>query len=451
MKATVGRAISGLLTSPRVRDIGRGMRASARRLRGAPALVEYFHQVDDPYSHLALQALPALASNYSIRLGTSLASPPDDSVAPDRVRLRAWSRRDAAELAAVVGLEFKDPGHEPDNDLAAQAGRAIALLLEQNARRNPTGGDALADALSASRALWHGDQATISRLAAASADAAAAALAAGAARRRKLGHYLGATLYFEGEWYWGIDRLAHLEQRLRSAGLARHNTASLIAPVPEVECRHRPTNGRRPELHFFCSLRSPYTYLAVPRVVDLARCYAARLRIRFVLPMVMRGLPVPREKRLYILRDAKREAERLGVPFGRIADPVGVPTERGLAVLHHATAADKGPQFLWSFLRGVWAEGIDAGSDSGLRRIAARAGLGATVVSTALGDQSWREVAGRNREEMLALGLWGVPSCRVDDRPARWGQDRLWAVERDLIAATQAAPFDGTSTSTGAN
>jgi len=40
------------------------------------------------------------------------------------------------------------------------------------------------------------------------------------------------------------------------------------------------------------------------------------------------------------------------------------------------------------------------------------------------------------REEMLALGLWGVPSFRVDACPARWGQDRLLQVERDLIAAT---------------
>ena len=343
MKTAVGRTVAGLLTSPRVRAFGRGLRSTARRVRGAPALVEYFHQVDDPYSHLMLQALPALGSNYACHLETRLASPPDDSVAPDRERLRAWSRRDAAELAAVAGLEFDDPGHEPDRDLATQAGRAMALLLAADTQVNPIDGDARARALSVSQALWRGDRATISRFPAASANVAAATLQEGAFRRRKLGHYLGATLYFEGEWYWGIDRLAHLEQRLRSAGLAHDMAAPLIAPVPEVECRHRPTNGRRPELHFFCSLRSPYTYLAVPRVVELARCYDARLRIRFVLPMVMRGLPVPREKRLYILRDTKREAERLGMPFGRIADPVGVPTERGLAVLHHAMAADRGP------------------------------------------------------------------------------------------------------------
>ena len=365
MKAAVGRTIAGLLTSPRVRGLLRGARSISRRLRGAPALVEYFHQVDDPYSHLVLQALPALAANYACRLETHLASPPDDSVAPDRERLRGWSRRDAAELAVAVGLEFNDPGHEADRDLATQSSRVMALLLAADGMRNAAAGDALADALSVSRAMWRSDRATISGFPAASADAASAALAAGAARRRKLGHYLGATLYFEGEWYWGVDRLAHLEQRLRSAGLAHDIAAPLIAPVPEVQCRHRPTNGQRPELHFFCSLRSPYTYLAVPRVIELARCYEARLRIRFVLPMVMRGLPVPREKRLYILRDTKREAERLGMPFGRIADPVGVPTERGLAVLHHAMAADKGPEFLWSFLRGVWAEGIDAGQRLG--------------------------------------------------------------------------------------
>lgn len=44
--------------------------------------------------------------------------------------------------------------------------------------------------------------------------------------------------------------------------------------------------------------------------------------------MIMRGLPVPRAKRLYIVRNTKREAEALGLPFGPIADPVGGPTAR---------------------------------------------------------------------------------------------------------------------------
>ena len=42
--------------------------------------------------------------------------------------------------------------------------------------------------------------------------------------------------------------------------------------------------------------------------------------------------------------------------------------------------------------------------------------------------------------EDVASLTWGVPSFRVDANPARWGQDRLWQVERDLIAATGATP-----------
>jgi 2-hydroxychromene-2-carboxylate isomerase len=436
MKAAIARTVAGLLTSPRVRDARRSLAAAGRRLRGGPAVVHYFHQADDPYSQLMLQVLPALAANHSIRLVPHLVPPPDEAAAPDRERLHAWSRRDARDLAAAVGLAFDDPGHQPEPASVSLANRVLAAAFDTGQSLEST----LRSAREIGRALWSGDSAALARFPAVPATQAASMLEAGEALRRKLGHYLGATLYFEGEWYWGVDRIGHLDERLRSAGLARTADGPHVVEVPRVECRHRPTNGHRPELHFFCSLRSPYTYIAVARVLQLAECYDARLQLRFVLPMVMRGLPVPRAKRLYILRDAKREAESRGRPFGRIVDPVGVPTERGLAVLHRAIDAGKGTQFLDSFMRGVWSEGLDAGSDDGLEMIAGRAGLGDAFVAAALRDTSWRSVAQGNREEMLALGLWGVPSFRVDHCPARWGQDRLWQVERDLIAATGAAP-----------
>ena len=67
------------------------------------------------------------------------------------------------------------------------------------------------------------------------------------------------------------------------------------------------------------------------RVADREK---GRLNFLFaVLPMVMRGLPVPRPKRLYIVHDAAREARLHSTPFGRFNDPVGRPTERGLAII----------------------------------------------------------------------------------------------------------------------
>jgi 2-hydroxychromene-2-carboxylate isomerase len=121
--------------------------------------------------------------------------------------------------------------------------------------------------------------------------------------------------------------------------------------------------------------------------------------------------------------------------FGRIVDPVGLGVERGLAVLHHAIPAGRGYDFALAFLQGAFAEGIDATTDAGLSRMVENAGLSPKIIAAALADESWREVAEANRQEMLAGGLWGVPSFRVDDGEAVWGQDRLWAVEEDLRAA----------------
>jgi 2-hydroxychromene-2-carboxylate isomerase len=78
---------------------------------------------------------------------------------------------------------------------------------------------------------------------------------------------------------------------------------------------------------------------------------------------------------------------------------------------------------------------VDAGSDGGLWLLAQRAGLSQSDVHAALQEDSWRAVAEANRTDMLSRGLWGVPSLRVNEMPAVWGQDRLWMVEQDLVHA----------------
>jgi 2-hydroxychromene-2-carboxylate isomerase len=49
----------------------------------------------------------------------------------------------------------------------------------------------------------------------------------------------------------------------------------------------------------------------------------------------------------------------------------------------------------------------------------------------ALEKTQWRETAEAHRQDMLNLGLWGVPSFRLDDT-AVWGQDRLSVLEQVL-------------------
>ena len=181
----------------------------------------------------------------------------------------------------------------------------------------------------------------------------------------------------------------------------------------------------------YFSLRSPYSYIAMMRAPELTKRWGAELVLKPILPMVMRSLPVPREKQFYIVRDVKREAERFGLPFGKIEDPVGAGVERGLAILHRAIPDGAGVAFAQSFYTGIWAEGLDAASDKDLHTMVERAGLDWAFAQNAMADESWRETVEANRAEMFALGLWGVPTFRVDDK-STFGQDRLWQIGRWL-------------------
>ncbi len=279
---------------------------------------------------------------------------------------------------------------------------------------------------------------------AASAQQAAAHLTAAGALRQRLGHYLGATLFYGGEWYWGIDRLHHLEQRLQALGAQRSGVRGLMF-APDADLAAPVALAKPLIIDFYFSLRSLYSAIVAPRVFRLGRLTGAPVRLRYVQPMVMRGLPVPREKRNHISLDAAREAHVHQIPFGRVNDPVGRPVERGLALMPLAERHGKAQAYLLSFMQGVWAEGCDAGSDRGLRRIAERAGLGWADAQAALQDEHWRQTAEANRAELLGLGLWGVPSFRVRNT-AVWGQDRLWAVQQALLAPTPPATSTATAT-----
>lgn len=386
--------------------------------KAAGATVHYFHQADDPYSHLALQLLEPLKRAYDIALKVSLVPPPVESAAPDRGRLASWSLQDARTLADAHRLHFPAVARQPGAEQTALAERALAAALDEP--------DFATRALAIGEALWTGDDRSLERFSLSPADAL---LAEGEAKRQELGHYLGATFFHDDVWSWGPDRLHYLEAQLAPH---RRPGAALVAPLKQEG--DAATVRSEVTLDFFASFRSPYTWLAAGRVKALADRYGATLRLKPVLPMVMRGLPVPREKQIYIVKDCFREAMRLGIPFGRMVDPVGLGVERGMGVLGRAMALGKGMAFAESFLGGAFSEAIDATTDDGLWTMAERAGLSRDDVAAGLADDSWRGLAEANRQEMLGLGLWGVPSFRVADLPGHWGQDRLWAVEQDLIA-----------------
>ncbi|MFA5122079.1 DsbA family protein [Zavarzinia sp.] len=427
LKKRIAITVAGLMTSERLAARRRRWHELARRLKRRPHVVHYFHEIQDPYSLLAALALPALAARRGVVIEPHLVPPPPAWAAPERALLEAYGRRDAAALAGHYGLAVPDLTAPLDPAAAAAGNIGLATAIAQ--------GRFVENVAAITAAAWAGETLGV----VGGADPAPL-LVAGAKLRDELGHYLGATFHYGGEWYWGIDRLHYLESRLDQLD-ARGPGPSPHYPRPRLrlpETLRGRLAGR--ELELFFSFRSPYSYIVLPRAFALADHYGARLRLRFVLPMVTRGLPVPLAKRLYIVRDTKREASSEGLPFGRIADPLGRPVERGLAVLAHALSLgdDKGRAFALSFLQGVFAEGIDAGEDAGLRQLIERAGLDAGPAFTAVADPAWRATAEENRMAMVGEGLWGVPSLRFGTI-STWGQDRLWLIEDAMIKAAESA------------
>ena len=100
------------------------------------------------------------------------------------------------------------------------------------------------------------------------------------------------------------------------------------------------------------------------------------------------------------------------------------------AELHNA-----GQAYVKSFMKGVWSEGLDAGTDKHLKIMVERAGLNWSaakdILNSAANDTHWRAMAEQNRQALFAMGLWGVPTFRFENT-AVWGQDRFWVIEKAL-------------------
>jgi len=426
MRNAIFRLATTALTSRTRRDLIRAAYGLKRRITFARPVVDYFHQADDPYSILMAQLLAPLAERYGVVIRAWLVSPPDYSAAPEGERLKVYALRDAPRVAAQYGLSFPALDRPLDPFSVVRLTRVLAAKV---------GGGGFADAaVRGSAALVAGDEAALGVLAVADAETTAAAIAAGDAERLRLGHYLGAMLNFEGEWYWGVDRLNHLEERLAKMGRDRKRGTPMLAPYRDIRLGPIPA-GPPVEIEAWFSFRSPYSWIAFPRLRRLARHYGATLKLRYILPMVMRGLPVPPMKTFYIMLDTKREAERVGLPYGTIIDPVGKGAERCLAVLRKAVSLGKGEDFAELGMRAAFADGIDLTGKAGLYGVGRRAGLKTAEISAALADESWRQTAEENRAALFEAGLWGAPTYRVNGGEAHWGQDRLWALEEDVIKA----------------
>ena len=203
----------------------------------------------------------------------------------------------------------------------------------------------------------------------------------------------------------------------------------------------------------FWSFRSPYSYLATPRLRELGRDYDLDLKVRPVLPIAVRienffqtvnPLWPP-----YLLRDVGRLAEYLGMTIGwPRADPIvqdfatrkvapDQPYIHRLTRLGSAAAErGRGIDFLFEVSRIIWDGTVDGWNQGDhLARATERAGLDLAELDAAIaGDpERYAAIIASNQQALNDAGHWGVPTMVFEGEPF-FGQDRIellkWRLEQ---------------------
>lgn len=422
-----GWIIQQIVSRPDPTARARARRFGLNNIRRKPPTLELYFEVSDPHSHLALQALGKFADRLHCPIEVILVPAPEAATYPEEEQQRDFALVDAKRIASAWGLSFPATAEQPDLEKVSRANRAMVnhsnnlySLLKLSAE--------LRDYLFCS-AAWPDD---IDELE--SKSRTVAKLNLNANRRKKMGHYLPGMWQFDGEWFWGLDRFDFLVPKL-----LRWGALEADEPILDFDA----SNATLPALNgdtleFYFSFRSPYSYIAAEYALKNYQDWPIGVKVKPVLPMVMRGLPVPRAKRLYIVRDVKRLADQDNYPFGHISDPVGLGTERAITVFPLCQGTEQQLKFLAAAGRAAFAENIDLATDAGLLHATRIAGLDDTAVLAKLKLGHDLSIAEHNREDLRNAGLWGVPCWKIG-RFATWGYDRKWMHEELFRRAKSSA------------
>lgn len=200
----------------------------------------------------------------------------------------------------------------------------------------------------------------------------------------------------------------------------------------------------------FWSFRSPYSYFVTPDLIRLRQDFDVDLHLRPVLPIAVRAketlFSADQRRVQYIIRDASRRAEFLGMKYGFPSpDPIVQDLKTfevaesqpyifrltGLGV--EAARRGRGVEFAYQISHLIW--GGEPGWDKGdkLDKATAAAGLDLAELDAAILAEDPLPKIEANHAALEAAGHWGVPTMVLGDEPF-FGQDRVdtlrWRLEK---------------------
>lgn len=265
-------------------------------------------------------------------------------------------------------------------------------------------------------------------------------------RLRSKGHYAAASILLAGDWFVGVDRLYHFEQALLKLSfldsknalfrLSKDEKNDVVADkyfsAQDVshEDLNKITNKGEP-LVSYLSLRSPYSYLGFVQAISLAKRYDVELIVKPVLPLLMRGVLMPKAKQKYIYLDAVREAKRLDIELTGFVDPLGDGIINVYRFFSWAETQGKAVEYMLACFRAVYVDGIDLSKIKNVKIIFESLALDIDEAYSYQQKHDWQQWADVNQINLSELNFWGVPCFSYGDF-SFWGQDRIPAIEKEI-------------------
>jgi len=399
-----------------------------RQKEGRPHEVFYFHEIADPYSYITAHILSKFKEEYAVELVPLIVGEPPTKTIHEPSMYRNYCLTDGIRIAPFYGVNFTNK-KLPKDKLISLSQRILCNIDEETF---------ISLAVQVYQYVWSGNEEALNALIndkTPSIQETSQIISNNEEKRSAVEAYMGSTFSYEGELYWGVDRLNHLEDRLKELGLKKDLNTTLVSERTRSKVEKIPKESNL-KLEFYPSLNSPYTYICLERIKAIKTNYPIEVVTRPVLPMLMRNMTIPNYKGKYIFKDSAREARRYGVPFGKVMSPLGKPAERAYSLFPWVDHQGKGFEYICSLMISAFRKAEAIGKKSYLKALIEDLDLDWLEAKKHLDSDDWKEVLENNRLTMYEGDCWGVPSFRIIDGKdsfTTWGQDRIWLLEEEII------------------
>lgn len=195
-----------------------------------------------------------------------------------------------------------------------------------------------------------------------------------------------------------------------------------------------------PRIDLYISLNSPWSFLAMDRLAEIARRHRAQVAVKPVdfgtIFPATGGLPLPKrapQRQAYRLVELTRWSAHLGVPL--TLHPRHFPAPEKLAARFVLAAEATGGRpfaLARAILAAVWQQERNIAEVGTLEALAAETGHHPVALAAKAYDPETGFRYEALTAEALERGVFGAPSFVTEDGEIFWGQDRLDFLDRKL-------------------